>query len=77
VTGTVQVQANVAGATGSSNTFTFMLDSTVLNTHQVSGTSASFTWNTGQASKGAHKLTVNVQDQNGHLGSTNDSVTVY
>jgi hypothetical protein len=77
VTGTVQVQANVAGATGSSNTFTFMLDSTVLNTHQVSGTSASFTWNTGQVSKGAHKLTVNVQDQNGHLGSTNESVTVY
>jgi Domain of unknown function (DUF1929)/Glyoxal oxidase N-terminus/Bacterial Ig domain/PKD domain len=77
VTGTVQIQSQVAGTTGSSNTFTFTLDSTVLSTQKVSGNGANLTWNTQQASKGAHTLSVKVQDEDGHLGSTTESVTVY
>jgi hypothetical protein len=77
VTGTVQVQAGVAGALGSSNTFTFTLDNTVLGTQKVQGTGASFSWITTQASKGAHNLSVKVQDQEGDIGSANESVTVY
>jgi hypothetical protein len=77
VTGTIKVQASVAGATGSSNTFTFMVDTTVLGTQTTSGTSSSTTWNTKQVSKGSHTLSVQVQDADGHVGTASESVTVH
>jgi hypothetical protein len=77
VTGTIKVQASVTGATGSSNTFTFMVDTTVLGTQTTSGTSSSVTWNTKQASKGSHNLSVQVKDEDGHAGTASESVTVH
>jgi hypothetical protein len=81
VTGTVSIKANVTGAVGSSNTFTFKVDTTVLSTQKVSGTSASYSWNTGQQSVGVHTLTVsvtgsNITDPAGNTGSTSEQVTV-
>jgi hypothetical protein len=62
VNGTVSINANVTGAVGNSNTFTFMVDSTVLSTQTTRGTSASTNWNTNNQSVGTHTLTVSVTD---------------
>jgi hypothetical protein len=81
VNGTVSINATVTGAVGSSNTFTFMADSTVLSTHTTSGTSASTNWNTNNQGAGTHTLTVSVTDAdntdpNAATGSTSEQVTV-
>jgi hypothetical protein len=80
VNGTVSISANVIGAAGNSNTFTFMVDSTVLSTQTISGTSASTNWNTSNQSAGTHTLTVSVTDAdvfdpNAATGSTSEQVT--
>jgi hypothetical protein len=76
VKGTVSIQANVTGAIGSSNTFTFRVDTTVLSTQTVKGTSSSYSWNTGQQSVGGHTLTVSVTDAAADTGSASEPVTV-
>jgi hypothetical protein len=81
VNGTVSINANVTGAVGNSNTFTFMVDSTVLSTQTTSGTSAATNWNTNNQSAGSHTLTVKVtdadlNDPNAATGSTSEQVTV-
>jgi Domain of unknown function (DUF1929)/Bacterial Ig domain/PKD domain len=76
VKGTVSIQANVTGAIGSSNTFTFRVDTTVLSTQTVKGTSSSYSWNTGQQSVGVHTLTVSVTDTAADMGSASEQVTV-
>ena len=81
VRGTVSINANVTGAVGNSNTFTFMVDSTVLSTQATSGTSASTKWNTRNQSVGIHTLTVSVTDgditdPNADTGSTSEQVKV-
>ena len=67
--GTVSIQANVTGAIGSSNTFTFTVDTTVLSTQTVNGTSASAKWNTKRQVNEKHSLTVSVTDAAGDTGS--------
>jgi hypothetical protein len=79
VRGTVSINANVTGTLGGSNTFTFMLDKTVLSTQTVNGTSASTNWNTKQTSTGKHTLAVsvtgsNITDPAGNTGSTSEQV---
>jgi hypothetical protein len=78
VSGTVKFQASVTGATGSSNTFTFMVDNSPLGSPQTtSGTSSSVNWNTRRYSKKtSHTLSVQVQDADGHVGTKSESVTV-
>jgi hypothetical protein len=76
VKGTVSIQAKVTGAIGSSNTFTFRVDTTVLSTQTVNGTSSSYSWNTGQQSVGVHTLTVSVTDTAADVGSASEQVTV-
>jgi hypothetical protein len=76
VRGLVTIQANVTGAIGSSNTFTFSEDTTVLSTQTVKGTSASCNWNTKQQNKGVHTLTVTVTDAGGNTGSASVQVRV-
>ena len=59
VNGMVKVQASVTGTTGSSNTFTFMVDKSPLGSPQTtSGTSSSVNWNTRSYSKTSHTLSV-------------------
>jgi hypothetical protein len=81
VRGTITVSAKVAGTVGSSNTFTFQVDNTVLSTMTVKGTSASTSWNSRQTGTGKHTLTVtvtgsNITDPAGNTGSTSEQVTV-
>jgi hypothetical protein len=81
VRGIVSIQANVIGAVGSSNTFTFMVDSTVLSTQTVKATSASTSWNTRNQGFGNHTLTVSVTgsdivDPNANTGTTSEVVRV-
>ena len=80
VKGTVSISATVTGTLGSSNTFTFQVDNTVLKTLAVNGTSASTTWNTKQTGGGKHTLTVTVTGSNitepaGNTGSASEQVT--
>jgi hypothetical protein len=78
VNGIVQFQASVNGATGSSNTFTFMVDNSPLgNPQTTSGTSSSVNWNTKRYSHTSHTLSVQVQDADGHVGTASESVTVH
>jgi hypothetical protein len=77
IKGTVSISATVGG----SNTFTFMVDNTVLSTQTVKGTSASASWNTRHTSTGKHTLAVNVTGSNitdaaGNAGSASEQVTV-
>lgn len=81
VRGTVSINANVAGTVPGSNTFTFMVDNTVLSTQSVNGTSASTNWNTKQTATGKHTLTVsvtgaNITDPAGNTGSASEQVKV-
>jgi hypothetical protein len=78
VNGIVQFQASVKGATGSSNTFTFMVDNSPLgNPQTTSGTSSIVNWNTKRYSHASHTLSVQVQDADGHVGTASESVTVH
>jgi cellulose 1,4-beta-cellobiosidase len=77
VSGTVKFQASVTGATGSSNTFTFMVDNSPLGSPlTTTGTSSFVNWNTRRYSKGPHILSVQVQDAVGDVGTASESVTV-
>jgi hypothetical protein len=76
IKGTVSINANVNGAVGDSNTFTFIVDTTVLSTQKVSGTSASYNWNTKLQRNGVHSLTVKVTDADINTGSASEQVTV-
>src|SRR5258708_20952533 len=77
VSGTaVSVTASVTGTTGTSNTFVFFVDTATKQTVTVSGTNATFTWNTTQQTNGAHTLKVNVTDANGDFGAQSEPVTV-
>ena len=81
VKGTVSINASVTGAVGDSNTFTFLVDSTVLSTQTTKGTTASTNWNTKHQSAGTHTLTVSVTDAdnfdpNAATGSTSEQVKV-
>jgi hypothetical protein len=55
--------------------FKFMVDTKVLSTKKVSGTSASYNWSTSNLSVGVHTLTVSVADAAGDTGSASEQVT--
>jgi hypothetical protein len=81
VTGTVKIDANVVGAVGDTNIFTFMVDSTVVATVTTSGTNASCDWNTQNQGSGPHTLTVSVTcseviDPASNTGSVSKQVNV-
>ena len=81
VTGTVTITANVVGAAGDTNIFTFMVDSTVVATVTTSGTNASCQWNTQNQGSGPHTLTVSVTcsqviDPASNTGSVSRQVNV-
>jgi Domain of unknown function (DUF1929)/PKD domain/Bacterial Ig domain len=81
VTGTVSIIANVIGAVGDTNIFTFMVDSTVVDTVMTSGTNASCKWNTQNQGSGPHTLTVSVTcseiiDPASNTGSVSRQVNV-
>jgi hypothetical protein len=81
VTGTVTITANVVGAVGDTNIFTFMVDGTVVNTVTTSGTNASSQWNTQNQGSGPHTLTVSVTcseviDPASNTGSVSKQVNV-
>jgi PKD repeat protein len=59
VTGSTTVGMTAAGTSGST-TFTLALGSTVLSSQTVTGTSASYAWNTAGAANGSHTLTLTV-----------------
>jgi hypothetical protein len=85
VKGSVAVTVSATGSTGSPNAFRFGVDiggpplATTTAPHQVlkvSGSSATFTWNSTQQANGVHTLWVSCTDANGNFGSASEMVTV-
>jgi hypothetical protein len=77
VSGTTSVGMSASGgaATGS-RSFTFKIDSVVVSTQTVSGTTATYSWPTGSVADGAHTLVVVVTDSAGGRSAMQRSVTV-
>jgi hypothetical protein len=76
VSGTSTVGMSVAGSTAASRTFQLSVDGAVVSTQTVSGTTASFPWNTAALANGAHTLSVRVTDTLGGSATASRSVTV-
>jgi Domain of unknown function (DUF1929)/PKD domain len=85
VKGSVAVTVSATGTTGGSNAFRFGVDigspplATTTAPHQnltVSGTSATFTWNSTPLPNGVHTLWVSCTDASGNFGSASEMVTV-
>jgi hypothetical protein len=85
VNGSVAVTVSATGSTGGPNVFRFGVDigvpplATTTAPHQtlsVSGSSATFTWNSAQQANGVHTLWVSCADANGNFGSASEMVTV-
>ena len=79
--GLVTIRANVTGAVGDTNIFTFMVDNAVVDTVMTSDTKASCKWNTQNQGSGAHTLTVSVTcseiiDPASNTGSASKQVNV-
>jgi hypothetical protein len=74
VSGTSTVGMSVSGSTGTSRTFQLSVDGAVVSTQTVSGTTASFGWNTTSVGNGSHTLALRVTDTLG--GSATASRTV-
>ena len=85
VKGSVAVTVNATGTTGNTNGFRFGVDiggpplATTNMPNQlltVSGTSATFTWNSTQRANGVHTFWVSCTDASGNFGSASELVTV-
>jgi hypothetical protein len=76
VSGTTNVGMWVAGSTAASRTFQLSVDGTVVSTQTVSGSTASYAWNTGGLTNGGHTLSLRVTDTLGGSATTTRSVTV-
>jgi hypothetical protein len=85
VKGSVAVTVNATGTTGNSNGFRFGVDiggpplaatNTPNQLLTVSGTSATFTWNSTQRANGVHTFWVSCTDASGNFGSASELVTV-
>jgi Bacterial Ig domain/PKD domain len=85
VKGSVAVTVSATGSTGAPNVFRFGVDiggpplATTTAPHQVlsvSGSSATFTWNSAQQANGVHTLWVSCTDAHGNFGSASEKVTV-
>lgn len=75
VSGAVSIDMVASGATGSSTTFTLSIDGTTVSTQTVSGTTASYPWNTNAVANGTHSMTVTVSS-GGQTATRTQSVTV-
>ena len=77
VGGTVTVNMAASNAQGSPTQFVLKLDNaTTLSTQSVSGSTATYSWNTSGVTAGAHTLNRTVTDSTGQAASTSVSVTV-
>jgi hypothetical protein len=77
VSGTVAVAMSASNAQGSPNSFVLSLDSgTVLSSQSVTGSTASFSWNTTTVSNGNHTLNLTVTEGAGRTASASLAVTV-
>jgi hypothetical protein len=85
VKGSVAVTVNATGTTGNTNGFRFGVDiggpplATTNMPNQlltVSGTSATFTWNSTQRANGVHTFWVSCTDASGNFGTASELVTV-
>ena len=65
-----------ASGTNGSNTFTFLVDGTVIGTKSGPQTIASFAWNTTGYVKGLHTLSATIKDSTGNTGSASETVTL-
>ena len=75
VSGTTTVGLASSGASGSS-TFKLAVDGTVVSTQTVTGTTATYAWDTTAATNAAHTLTLAVTDGAGRTATATLSVTV-
>jgi hypothetical protein len=75
VSGTTTVGMSASGASGGA-TFRLSLGSTVLFQQAVSGSTASYAWDTTKVAGGAQTLTLTVTDGAGRTATTTRSVTV-
>jgi hypothetical protein len=66
----------VEGATGSANTFTLSVGTTVIRTEVNSGVHVTFPWDTRVGSNGPQTMTATVTDATGATGNTTRSVSV-
>src|SRR5207249_11133024 len=77
VGGTVTVNMAASNAQGSPTQFVLKLDNaTTLSTQSVSGSTATYAWNTSGVTAGAHTLNLTVTDGAGRTASASVSVTV-
>ncbi len=76
VSGTTAVGMSSAGGASGSRTFKLEVGTTLLSTQTVSGTTASYAWNTAALANGTHTLKVTVTDSAGAVATTTRSVTV-
>jgi hypothetical protein len=75
VGGTTAIGLVSAGASGSS-TFRLSVDGVLVSTQTVTGSTASYAWNTATAANGSHLLAVSVSDGAGRTATASRTVTV-
>jgi len=68
--------STTGGATSTSRTYRLSVDGTVASTQTVSGSSASYAWNTTSVANGSHSLSLTVTDTAGGSATATRSVTV-
>ena len=76
VAGTQPVGMTLTHARGTSNTFTLTLDGVQLFTTTISGTTASFDWNTTTVGDGLHTLSLTGLDATGATDTATRTITV-
>jgi len=68
--------STTGGATAIARTYRLSVDGTVASTQTVSGSSASYAWNTSGVANGSHTLSLTVTDTAGGSATATSSVTV-
>ncbi len=76
VSGTVWPHVWVSGQSGTSNTFTLMVDGRVIGAKTISDTHTVFPWATTGTTNGTHTITATVRDGTGKTGTASMTVTV-
>jgi Big-like domain-containing protein len=75
VSGTISVSMDAGQATAPV-TFQLAVDGSVVSTQTVSGTTASYAWNTTTVANGIHTLSLTVSDNAGHTASATRTISV-
>ncbi|MGH7393812.1 MAG: Ig-like domain-containing protein, partial [Candidatus Rokuibacteriota bacterium] len=76
VSGTTTIGMAASGGTAGVKTFTLAVDGTTVSAPSVSGTTASFAWNTASVANGARTLALTVRDAAGATATATRTVTV-